>query len=82
MSAITSPTASPFTVHRFKTHVRVRIRLCSNHCRLCRNGKHEFTEPLDAERLGYRRVRITQRDDVWFGAELCDSDYEIVGEGV
>jgi len=82
MAAITSPATPPTThlkTYRFAIHVRVRIRLCSNHCRLCRNGQHEMTEPLDAERLGYRRVRITQPDDVWFGAELCDSDYVIEG---
>lgn len=55
---------------------RVRIRLCSNHCRACA-GQHEFTEPMDATRIDPFHVRITQPDEkVWFGAVLCAKDFE------
>lgn len=57
---------------------RVRIRLCSAHCQLC-EGDH-WTEPLDAERIDYRHVRITTPDPVWQGAVVNDSDYQFCQE--
>lgn len=60
---------------KHKRLCRVRVKLCGFRCTVC-NGGHEFTEPLDAERIDARHVRITQPDDVWFGAVINDSDYE------
>lgn len=68
---------APLVTHRFQRHVLVRIRLCGAKCRLCENG-HQFTAPLAAERIGYRKVRITEQDAVWFGCEMGDCDYQIV----
>lgn len=67
-------------LHRYKRLTRVRIRLCSAHCKHC-VGAHEFTPPMDAERIDYSHVRITQLGEpVWFGAVVCSKDYEICGE--
>lgn len=79
-TSITKPATKPqvFT-SRFHRHIHVRIRLCSNHCRLCDNhNQHEFTDVMDAERIDYRHVRITQPDAVWFGCEVSSDDYVIV----
>ena len=57
----------------------VRIRLCSCKCRNCTSG-HEYTAPMDAERIGRRKVRITQPDSVWFGAVVTSNDFEFVSD--
>ena len=62
-----------------KRNTRVRIRLCSAHCSVC-VGQHEFTDVMDAERIGYRRVRITQPHGNWFGAVVNESDYVFAGD--
>lgn len=54
---------------------RVRVRMCSRHCRDCPRSGHEFTAPLDATRIDENHVRITQPDPVWSGAVLHKNDF-------
>lgn len=71
IATATKPTGRPPTHPRLS---RVRVLLCSCKCKECKGG-HKYTEPLDAERIDRRRVRITQRDDQWFGAILTTADF-------
>jgi hypothetical protein len=66
------------TKPKMRPRLSIKVRLCGNHCRACQ-GRHEMSQPMDAERIDRRRVRVLT-DPVFANSILTDADYVVARE--